>query len=92
MFEEELCPWCRQWDADIGVVYSQTVEGKKAPLRRFDIVFQQNFKGLARPVSYTPTFVLLDKGREIGRITGYPGEHFFWPMLGTLLEKLQHSE
>lgn len=92
MFEEELCEWCEQWDLDIGVVYDRTIEGKKAPLRRSDIDFQHDFKGLVRPISYTPTFVLLDKGQEVGRIIGYPGEHFFWPMLKNLLGRLQHSE
>ena len=27
----------------------------------------------------TPTFVLVDRGREVGRIVGYPGSDFFYP-------------
>ena len=38
--------------------------------------------------SFTPTFVLVEDGKEIGRIEGYPGEDFFWPMLGALLDRL----
>ena len=38
--------------------------------------------------NFTPTFILVEGGEEIGRIEGYPGEHFFWPMLGQLLKKL----
>jgi hypothetical protein len=41
-----------------------------------------------RPVSFTPTFVLLEEGREVGRIQGYPGEMHFWGLLGLLLERL----
>ena len=36
----------------------------------------------------TPVFVLVDKGREIGRIRGYPGEAFFWDLLGELIGKM----
>jgi hypothetical protein len=39
-------------------------------------------------VRYTPTFVLVDRGREIGRIVGYPGEDFFWELLAGLIKKL----
>ena len=41
-----------------------------------------------KPVRSSPTFVLVDGGREIGRITGYPGAEFFWPLLGELIAKL----
>ena len=39
-------------------------------------------------IVYTPTFVLMDGGREIGRIVGYPGEDFFWSLLGELVQRL----
>jgi hypothetical protein len=42
---------------------------------------------LARPISFTPTFVLVEDGRELARIEGYPGEDFFWGLLGMLLEE-----
>ncbi len=89
MLQEQGCGWCERWDAEIGGVYAKTPEGKRAPLRRVDIHDQLppdlNFldKG-----AYTPTFILVDKGREIGRIRGYPGEDFFWGLLGLLLKKL----
>jgi hypothetical protein len=41
---------------------------------------------LRSPVRFTPTFVLVDEGREIGRIEGYPGEDFFWGLLERLLQ------
>ena len=41
-----------------------------------------------KPERFTPVFVLIDNGREIGRIRGYPGEDHFWGLLGTLLAKL----
>jgi len=36
----------------------------------------------------TPLFVLVDKGHEIGRISGYPGDDNFWGLLGVLIKKL----
>lgn len=35
-----------------------------------------------------PLFVLVNSGREIGRIRGYPGEDNFWGLLGVLIKKL----
>ena len=89
MFEEEWCHWCEQWNEDVGVVYHKTEEGKRAPLRRLDIhgAFPDDIELATRP-QFTPTFVLVEDGQEIGRIEGYPGEDFFWGLLGILLEKL----
>jgi hypothetical protein len=39
----------------------------------------------------TPLFVLVDYGREIGRIRGYPGEDHFWGLLGVLIKKLDET-
>ena len=33
--------------------------------------------------------MLVDKGREIGRIMGYPGADFFWGLLAPLVTKLE---
>jgi hypothetical protein len=30
----------------------------------------------------------MDEGREIGRIRGYPGEDFFWGLLGDLIGRI----
>ena len=67
-------------------------EGKQAPLRRVDIHddMPEDLLEIA-PVIYTPTFVLLHEGVEIGRIKGYPGEDFFWGMLDQLIKKLPAS-
>lgn len=86
MFAEAGCPWCARWDKEVGVLYDETPEGKRAPLRRLDIhaPLPDDLKFLTRG-RYTPTFVLIDNGREIGRIRGYPGEDFFWGLLSEML-------
>jgi hypothetical protein len=89
MFEDRGCAWCAAWHEEIGPIYPKTAEGRRAPLRRVDL-------GEARPpdlselraITYTPTFVLLEQGEEVGRILGYPGEDFFWGLLGELIERL----
>lgn len=89
MVEQAFCEWCEAWDRDVGVIYAKTEEGRAAPLRRLDISAPvPEDVTLATGTRFTPTFVLLHQGREIGRIEGYPGEHFFWPLLNQLLEKL----
>ncbi len=92
MFEEPGCPWCAAWRAEIGVVYDKTAEGQKAPLRRVDMTAPRP-KDLeaVEAVVFSPTFVLFAEGAEVGRIVGYPGEEFFWPMLSDLLERLGRS-
>jgi hypothetical protein len=89
MFEAPGCAWCARWNREIGVSYALTEEGRRAPLIRRDIA-QGAPEGvrLKTPAAFTPTFVLIDAGREIGRIEGHPGEDFFWPMLGMLLDRL----
>lgn len=89
MFEAPLCEWCALWDDEVGVVYHKTSEGRLAPLRRVAL-HEPRPADLAQiaGVRYSPTFVLLDQGREVGRIVGYPGEDHFWGLLQGLLEDL----
>ena len=89
MFEQAGCVWCAAFDREIAPIYGKTDEGKRAPLRRVDtdralppdLAFVQNER-------LTPLFVLVDKGREIGRIRGYPGEDHFWGLLGVLIKQI----
>lgn len=93
MLEQAACEWCAQWDAEVGAVYARTEEGRRAPLIRHDI-----FEPLPEDVTldrrahYTPTFVLLVSGEEVGRIEGYPGEDFFYGLLRRLLERAAPAE
>ncbi len=89
MLEEDGCPWCELWRKEIGGIYSKTEEGKAAPLRVVDIhgPLPEDLKFLVKG-GFTPTFILVDQGKEIGRIRGYPGESFFWGLLAQMIEKL----
>ncbi len=89
MFEQLFCEWCEAWDKEVGIIYSKTSEGKRVPLRRIDI-HSERPAGLSeiKRVIFTPTFVLVHDGAEIGRILGYPGEDHFWGLLNQMLERL----
>lgn len=86
MAEEPGCMWCARWNEDNADVYPKTAEGRAAPLVRYDLRAGAP-KGieLARAVAFTPTFILVSEGREVSRIEGYPGEDFFWGLLGQML-------
>lgn len=86
MFEQAGCIYCRQWHAELGDIYPLTDEGRAAPLLRIDLraPLPEGVTLRSKPV-FTPTFVLVRDGVEVGRIEGYPGEDFFWGLLSTLL-------
>ena len=87
MFRRAGCPWCAAWDREIGPIYAKTEVGRRAPVRFVDLARGNEMKlALASPVRFTPTFALVDEGREVGRIEGYPGEDFFWGLLEKLLQ------
>src|SRR5690606_33685109 len=89
MLERPGCAWCPRWNQEIAPAYPATTEGRAAPLRRIDLTapWPDDLAGIADDV-YTPTFIVVENGVEIARLRGYPGEHFFWPLLGEMLEKL----
>ncbi len=89
MFESGGCIYCLRWDRAVGSIYDKTAEAKILPLRRID-VSQQSSSGVAlqSPVRYTPTFVVVDRGREIGRIEGYSSDDQFWGLLDELVAKV----
>lgn len=93
MMEQAGCVWCLRWHAEIGVAYPNTAEGRRAPLRRVDIhqPLTDDLKGI--PVErFTPTFVLVEEGREVARMRGYAGDQFFWHLLDEMLDKLPERQ
>jgi thioredoxin-related protein len=89
MFEDNGCGWCRQWHKEVGPGYPKTAQGRHAPLVRHQVSDATPAKvSLQRPITSTPTFVLVEQGMEIGRMTGYPGADFFYGLLDELLDRL----
>lgn len=87
MAEQNGCHYCEKWDREIAKIYPKTAEGQFAPLIRYDIHDRtpQKFT-LDSGVHYTPTFILIDDGKEVGRVEGYAGEDFFWGLLEMMIK------
>ena len=89
MYRRAGCSWCAAWDRDIGPIYAKTDIGRQLPLRFVDLGRESRHGiALASPVRYTPTFVLVEGTKELGRIEGYPGEDFFWGYLERLIGRI----
>jgi hypothetical protein len=98
IYTRNSCPFCVRFEREIAPVYAKTPEGKAAPLRRVDLpAGGARGGGLLEPVIATPTFVLIDGEKEVGRITGYLNDDMFWGLLGRLVavietpDKIQRS-
>lgn len=86
MAEEDGCYWCQKWEDEIAHIYPKTAEGKLAPLQKYDLHSETPDVKFSQRVHYTPTFILVQDGQEVGRIEGYPGEDHFWALLTMLFE------
>lgn len=92
MVEEPGCAWCAKWEKELGEIYPKTSEGQYAPLRKIELSDLKRKDGPetlgvmpATPVVFTPTFLLVEDGKELARLQGYPGEDFFWALLEQML-------
>ena len=92
MVERPNCKWCELWEKEVGVVYHLTPQGMRAPIRRLTLkTFRESSLQTIRPVTFTPTFILLSQQQEVGRITGYLGESHFWALLEDILKRLPRA-
>jgi len=90
MVRQPGCGWCARWDQEVGVKYPSTEEGRAAALR--EVRLGEALPAYIRkPVTVTPTFILVDGDREVDRIVGYPGESFFWEMLAQMLSQIPRA-
>lgn len=89
MMERPGCIYCARFNAEIAPAYPNTDEGRRAPLRRVDITepWPADLEAIERDF-VTPTFVLMEDGREVDRLRGYPGDQFFWHLLDRMLARL----
>lgn len=88
MVDQVGCHYCERWTDEIGPIYPKTAEAAIAPLRRVNIRQLPDDLLLKSRPAFTPTFILLDGNNEVARLEGYPGEDFFWGLLGKMLEML----
>jgi hypothetical protein len=92
MVDQPGCIYCARWEAEIAPAYANTPEGRFAPLRRVDIRAVEDEVEVARRVVFTPTFLVVEDGRELARMEGYSGDEFFWPLLEQMLRETADYE
>ena len=87
MVDQQGCFYCAQWDAEIGPGFDQSAEGRMAPLMRVDIdgPWPDGIVLDSAP-ALTPAFILLERGVELGRIEGYVGAKYFYPVLTEMMK------
>jgi len=88
-FGSPACSVCETWNHEVGQIYPKTEESKILPLRYHNVHDDRPDElAFIKGVVYTPTFVAIENGRELGRIVGYMGDFFFWEQVGGLIQKL----
>jgi hypothetical protein len=83
MVEAPGCRFCALWHAEIGPAYPTSAEGRFAPLVRVERNAPE--LTLLKPVTFTPTFIVMRGSREAGRLAGYPGKDYFWDEIREVL-------
>ncbi len=88
MYRRDGCPYCARWDREIGPIYPRTEISRRAPIRMINLDRDRDLPIKHGPIIFTPTFVLVENGHEVGRMEGYTGDEFFWVRLANLLAML----
>lgn len=83
MIGDPGCPYCARFEREVAPGYRASEDGQLAPLVRRDR-HDADIAFIPRVV-YSPTFIMLIRGREIGRIVGYGGADLFWMQVAGLL-------
>jgi hypothetical protein len=88
MVTSPSCQHCRAWKIQIGPGYAASAAGRMAPLFEVDVAgpFPDGL-ALDRRPRLTPTFILLDRGTEVGRVEGYVGARYFYPVLEEMMHR-----
>jgi hypothetical protein len=89
MLDMRSCSYCAKFRRDVAPTYAATEAGRVAPLRLVSPLkkWPQDLAGVT-PARYTPVFILVDQGREVGRFAGYTTPQAFWAKLNGLLARL----
>jgi thioredoxin-related protein len=88
VFEHKDCVYCRVFRSDTLPRYRESGQETRAPIRFVSVehadLDQLKLNG---GIHMVPTFVLMQDGQEVGRITGYWAPENFFKMLSNLMLK-----
>jgi len=89
MVDLNTCTYCAKFRSEVAPTYDTTDAGKVAPLRKVSPLkrWPEDLAGI-RPAPYTPVFILVEDGREVGRFAGYTTQSNFWAQLKPLMGRL----
>ena len=86
VFESRYCGPCRDFRYDTIKPYFQSDRGSEIPMHVVDYDYLGTAgRALAQPIATLPTTVVLDRGREVGRIVGNPTHNAFIKQLDQLV-------
>ncbi len=89
MVDLQWCGYCAKFRREVAPSYDSSREGKLAPLRVVSVAKSwPSDLAAIRQVSYTPVFILVEHGKEIGRFAGYSNPATFWSELDPLLKRM----
>ncbi|MEX0956603.1 MAG: transcriptional regulator [Rhizobiaceae bacterium] len=86
--ELKSCAYCMRFNRQMAHAYQTSETGRQIPLRPVNLMqrWPADLKNVDRP-PYTPVFILVEDGRELGRFNGYTGPSQFNRELKRLLNK-----
>lgn len=86
--EAKGCVYCARFNGQKLRNYKKSEVGQATPIRRVDLMrrWPKDLNQVDRP-PYTPVFILVEDGRELGRFNGYVNPQKFDRDLKRLLSK-----
>lgn len=79
-FEAPNCGACKVFKREVLPIYAASPAGQVFPLWVVDMGSKVPFR-LAEPVTFTPTFIWVDNGVEVGRFSGYRNKEQFFSIV-----------
>lgn len=88
--EVDNCLYCGVFRRDVVPTYEGSVRARSVPMRFININAPDvDQLALAGPIDSVPTVLVVENGRETGRIAGYVGPEIFFHSLARLLPDVQ---
>ncbi|MEO1206777.1 MAG: thioredoxin fold domain-containing protein [Pseudomonadota bacterium] len=80
------CAYCRSFRQNLLPAYAASRRAKETPIRFINYKeVRKSGISLKQPISIVPTILVLDDGREIGRIPGLTGQELFFKSIQHIL-------
>ena len=90
MFESPSCGTCKLFKREVLPIYAASPAGQVFPLWVVEMGSKLSFR-INQPVTFTPTFVWVDNGVEVGRFSGYFGKAQFFNIVNRAANAQNHK-